>query len=92
MVAPQVNDKLERLVDEMCELQSKLILLIGGPQSSKSAQPDTYGSKWDLPPLRVGAELGSKLATLPQRQCKLQTTSRIRGPVARHAKGIWNTP
>jgi hypothetical protein len=91
MLDLQVIDKLERLIDEVSALQSKLILLIGGPQSGNSALPDAYGSKWDLAPLRGGPELGSKLATLSQRRCQLQTTPLIRGSVARHAKGIWNT-
>ena len=33
MVAPQLIEKLERLVDEVGALQSKLVLLIGPPNS-----------------------------------------------------------
>lgn len=86
MVDLQVIDKLDRLVDEVSALHSKLILLIGGPQSGKTALMEAYGSKKDLPPLRVGAELGAKLAALPQRRRQLQTTSILRDLADQHAK------
>lgn len=80
-------DALDRLVDDVSALHSKLILLIGGPHSGKSALLDALGSKRDLTPLRVGAELGSKLAALPQRRRQLQTTSILRELADQHAKG-----
>ncbi len=86
MVDLQVIDKLDRLVDEVSALHSKLILLIGGPRSGKTALMEAYGSKKDLPPLRVGAELGAKLAALPQRRRQLQTTSILRDLADQHAK------
>lgn len=79
-------DSLEKLVSEVSALHSKLILLIGGPQSGKSALLDALGSKRDLIPLRVGAELGSKLAAFPQRRRQLQTTSILRELADQHAK------
>ena len=79
-------DSLEKLVSEVSALHSKLILLIGGPQSGKSALLNALGSKRDLIPLRVGAELGSKLASLPQRRRQLQTTSILRELADQHAK------
>ena len=86
MVDLQVIDKLERLVDEVSALHSKLILLIGGPQSGKTALIEAYGSKRDLTPLHMGVELGSKLAALPQRRRQLQTTSILRELADQHAK------
>ncbi len=86
MVDLQMIEKLERLADEVSALHSKLILLIGGPQSGKSALLDALGSKRDLIPLRVGAELGSKLAAFPQRRRQLQTTSILRELADQHAK------
>lgn len=47
---------------------------------------EAYGSKKDLPPLRVGAELGAKLAALPQRRRQLQTTSILRVLADQNAK------
>ncbi len=86
MVDLQVIDKLERLVDEVSALHSKLILLIGRPQFGKTALIHAYGSKKELTPLHVGAELGSKLAALPQRRRQLQTTSILRELADQHAK------
>ena len=37
-------DSLEKLVSEVGELHSKLILLAGGPQSNKSALLDAWGA------------------------------------------------
>lgn len=79
-------DSLEKLVNEVSALHSKLILLIGRPQSGKSALLNALGSKRDLMSLRVGAELGSKLAALPQRRRQLQTTSILRELADQHAK------
>jgi hypothetical protein len=79
-------DSLEKLVNEVSALHSKLILLISGPQSGKSALLEALGSKRNLTPLRVGAELGSKLAALPQRRRQLQTTLILRELVDQHAK------
>lgn len=79
-------DSLEKLVNEVSALHSKLILLISGPQSGKSALLEALGSKRNLTPLRVGAELGSKLAALPQRRRQLQTTSILRELADQHAK------
>ena len=86
MVDIQMIEKLERLVDGVSALHSKLILLIGSPQSGKTALMEAYGSKKNLAPLRVGAELGAKLAALPQRRRQLQTTSILRDLADQHAK------
>lgn len=77
---------LEQLIGQICDLNCKLILLIGGPQSGKTALMEAYGSKKDLLPLRVGAELGAKLAALPQRRRQLQTISILRDLADQHAK------
>ena len=79
-------NSLEKLISEVGALHSKLILLIGEPNSGKSALLGALGSKRDLEPLRVGAELGSKLAALPQRRRQLQTTSILRELADQHSK------
>jgi hypothetical protein len=77
---------LEQLVDEVGALHSKLILLIGSQQSVKTELIEAYGNKRDLTPLRLGSELGSKLAAIPQRRRQLQTTSILRELADQHAK------
>ena len=53
-------DSLENPVSEVGALHSKLILLIGGPQSDKSALLDALGSKRDLTPMRVDVSGGTR--------------------------------
>ena len=79
-------DLLERLVDEIGALHSKLILLVGRPPSEKTALLEAIGNKLDLTPLRVGAELGNKLAAIPQRRRQLQAASILRELTDQHAK------
>ena len=78
-------ETLERLVDEVNVLQSKLIVLIGSPQSGKSALLDALATKRHGAVLNVGAELGKQLAGLPQRQRPLQTASFLRELAEQHA-------
>jgi hypothetical protein len=85
MVAPQVVEKLERLVDEVAALQSKLILLIGAPQSGKTALLNALANSKGVTPLNVGAELGGRLAGMPQKQRHLQTTTILRELADKHA-------
>lgn len=86
MLGVQLINKLERLVDEVSAMHSNLILLVGDPHSGKSALLEAYGSKRDLTPLRVGAELGNKLTALPQRRRQLQATSILRDLADQHTK------
>ena len=85
MVAPQVIEKLERMVDEVGALQSKLILLIGPPNSGKTALLHSLAKRKGVTPLNVGAELGGRLAGMPQRQRHLQTTTILRELADQHA-------
>ena len=70
--------QLASLVEEVKSLHTKLILLIGNSRSGKTALLDAYGKNENVTPLRLGAELGSKLATIPQRRRQLQTPSILR--------------
>ena len=87
MVAPQVIEKLERLVDEVGALQSKLVLLIGPPNAGKTALLHSLAKSKGVTPLNVGAELGGRLAGMPQRQRHLQTTTLLRELADQHARG-----
>ena len=79
--------KLEHLVDEVGILQSKLILLIGTPHSGKTELLQTLATTKGVTPLNVGAELGNRLAGMPQRQRHLQTTMILRELADQHATG-----
>jgi len=82
-----VIEKLERLVDEVGTLQSKLVLLIGPPHSGKTALLHALAKNRSVTPLNVGAELGGRLAGMPQRQRHLQTTTILRELADQHAPG-----
>lgn len=83
----QVIEKLGRLVDEVSALQSKLVLLIGPPNSGKTALLHALAKNRGVTPLNVGAVLGSRLAGMPQRQRHLQTTTLLRELADHHAPG-----
>ena len=80
-------EKLKHLVDEVGALQSKLVLLIGPPHSGKTALLHTLAQSKGVTPLNVGAELGGRLASMPQRQRHLQTTTMLRELADQHATG-----
>lgn len=79
--------KLERLVDEVGALQSKLVLLVGVPNSGKTALLLSLAKSKGVTPLNVGTELGGRLAGIPQRQRHLQITTILRELADRHAPG-----
>lgn len=78
---------LENLVEDVAPLHSKLILLIGGSHSSKTALLNSLAKSQGVTPLNVGAELGGRLAGMPQRQRHLQTTTILRELADQHAPG-----
>lgn len=81
-------EKLERLVDEVGSLQSKLILLIEFSRIGKTkALLQALAKKKNVAPLNIGVELGSRLAGVPQRQRHLQTTTLLRELADQHAAG-----
>jgi len=57
--------KLERLIGEIGELNSKLILLVGASRSGKTKLLRELGGKINIEPLNVGLELGRRLAATP---------------------------
>ena len=57
--------KLERLIGEIGDLNSKLVLLVGASRSGKTKLLHELGSKLNIEPLNVGLELGRRLAATP---------------------------
>ena len=57
--------KLERLISEVGNLNSKLVLLVGVSRSGKTKLLRELGVKLDIKPLNVGLELGRRLAATP---------------------------
>lgn len=77
-------EKLKRLVDEIGAVHSKLILLVGGPGIGKTALLVALAESRHATALNVGAELGSRLAPLSQRQRLLQANTIFRELADRH--------
>ena len=57
--------KLERLIGEIGDLNSKLVLLVGADRSGKTKLLRDLGAKLNIEPLNVGLELGRRLAATP---------------------------
>ena len=57
--------KLERLIGEIGDLNSQLILLVGPRRSGKTQLLRQLGVKLSIEPLDVGLELGRRLAATP---------------------------
>jgi hypothetical protein len=58
-------EKLEQLIGEIGDLNSKLILLVGPSHSGKTSLLRELGVKLHIDPLNVGLELGRRLAATP---------------------------
>ncbi|GMV30594.1 MAG: hypothetical protein AMXMBFR59_27190 [Rhodanobacteraceae bacterium] len=57
--------RLERLVGEIGDLNSKLILLVGPSRSGKTQLLRQLSAKLNIEPLNVGLELSRRLASTP---------------------------
>lgn len=80
-------EKLERLVDEIGALHSRLILLVGPPGSGKTCLLRLFGENRGIAPLNVGAALGRRLVALSSRQRPIQAAAALRELIAQHAPG-----
>lgn len=80
-------DRLERLVEEIAALHSKLVLLVGAPGSGKTALLQVLGKNRGATPLNAGSALGSRLAAIPQKHRPLQTNTILRELADQHAVG-----
>ncbi|KAA2211335.1 BREX-3 system P-loop-containing protein BrxF [Teichococcus oryzae] len=61
-------DGLERLVDDIARLNSKLVLLVGPPGSGKSKLLGQLSARRNAPIVRLGEDLGRLLVPLPASQ------------------------
>jgi len=57
--------KLEQIITEIGDLNSKLVLLVGASRSGKTKLLRELGTKLNIEPLNVGLELGRRLAATP---------------------------
>ena len=80
-------EKLDRLVDEIGTLHSKLILLIGAPRTGKSLLLNALATKRQIKPLNVGVQLGNRLTNIPCKQRQLQTNAIFRELADQYAHG-----
>lgn len=87
MAAPEMLARLEQLATEISALHSKLILLVGEPHTGKTALIAAFAKHVDASPLKVGSELGRRLAAIPQKQRHLQAGTELRELADLHAKG-----
>lgn len=71
-------EELNRRIEEIGTLQSKLLLLIGPPGAGKTALLRALANARGMSVLSAGAELGARLAALPQKQRHLQASSTLR--------------
>lgn len=79
--------KLDGLVDEIAALHSKLVLLVGHPGSGKTKLLGELAATRAARVMNVGAELGARLAALPQRQRVLQANVSMRELADEYASG-----
>lgn len=84
---PPMLEKLERLVDEIAALHSKLILLVGAPHVGKTKLLSALGERDEAVPLNAGSQLGRQLAGLPQKQRHLEAGNILRELADHHACG-----
>ncbi|MCM8625487.1 BREX-3 system P-loop-containing protein BrxF [Accumulibacter sp.] len=80
-------EQLDRLATDVGALHCKLILLVGAPGAGKTALLIAFGKRVAAEPINVGAELGRRLAAIPQRQRHLQTNTILRELADQHAVG-----
>ena len=74
-----VIDRLERLVDDVASLNSKLVLLVGPPGSGKSKLLGQLSTRRNAPVVPLGAALGRLLLTLPAPQRHLMAANLLKG-------------
>jgi hypothetical protein len=60
--------KLQHLIDEIGDTNSKLILLVGPGRSGKTRLLRQLGGKLKIEPLNIGMELGRRLAATPNKK------------------------
>jgi hypothetical protein len=85
--SPEMLSRLGQLMEDLRGLHSKLILLVGVPHAGKTSLLRAFGERVNASPLNVGAELGQRLAAVPQRQRHLQVGTILHELADGHALG-----
>jgi hypothetical protein len=80
-------EELEHSVDELGALHSRLILLVGPPQSGKTAILRSLSVRRKATPLNVGAELGRCIAGLSHSQRELSASGLLRELADQYTSG-----
>lgn len=70
--------ELERLIGEVGDLNSKLVLLVGASHSGKTALLRELGTKLNIEPLNLGLELGRRLVATPNNKRGLSAGELLR--------------
>ena len=71
-------ERLDDLVNDITSLNSKLVLLIGPPQSGKSELLSGFSERRNASILNVGATLGRKLLAIPSTRRHLLATDMLK--------------
>lgn len=71
-------EEIEKLVNDICSLNSKLVLLVGPPRSGKTALIAHLSTRMDVPVFSVGADLGRQLLAVPSTRRHLQVAGMMR--------------
>jgi GTPase SAR1 family protein len=79
--------RLDRLLDEIAALHSKLILLVGRPGCGKTTLLVALANRRGARVMNVGAALGKRLAVLPRRQRAIQAFGAMRELADEYASG-----
>ncbi len=66
-------DRLDQLIGDLSNLNSKLVFLIGPPRSGKSKLTAEISARHKAPVLLLGSTLGRQLITVPNVRRNLQT-------------------
>lgn len=80
-------EQLEKVTDEVASLYSKLIVLVGEPGAGKSDLLSDLGKRHEARVLKVGSELGRRLAACPVKQRPLAAPALLREVADQHASG-----
>lgn len=72
-------DRLERVVEDISSVHSKLVLIIGKPGTGKSKLLEQLAGRNAVPVLNVGAALGRELLSVPSPRRHLQAAELFRG-------------
>lgn len=78
-------ERLQHLLADVAQLQSKLIFLAGGTPAERAAQLEALQEHLHIKPLHLGVSLAGALAELPQRERHLQAGNLLREIAQSHA-------